>query len=166
MLLKIEFIYIDIFILSLTKMSGKDKSKYSKQGREAKKHTLNSDTRPKFTYLQSDDDVSVNVGGQSFKVKFGSIDLRYYGLKLDLSARITQEQQVELMKAKLVETEANARRDREELVKLRAMVSANSKKVSENADLSTITSKPASWADEPVVPVESVDQLASDDFEE
>lgn len=145
-------------------MSGKDKSKYSKQGREAKKHALNSDTRPKFTYLQSDDNVTVNVSGQSFKVKFGSIDLKYYGLRLDLSARITQEQQVELMKAKLVEAETESRRNKEEISRLRAMISADNKKVSESADLSAINSKPASWADEPVVPVESADHPASDDF--
>lgn len=121
-------------------MSGKDKSKYSKQGREAKKQNFNNDVRPRFVYLQPSDDVTIIIDGQTLKAKFGSIDLRYYGLKLDLSARITQEQQVELMKAKLSEAESLARRDREELIKLRAMVSTNSKKASEVADLGSVTS--------------------------
>jgi hypothetical protein len=152
-------------------MSGRDKSKYSKEGRDAKKASKfagatnyggarkSDDSRPRFTYLDSDDTVTINVAGQNFTVKFGMVSLQYYGLKLDLSARITQEQQMDLMKAKLSETEANARRDREELNKLRKMVSDNNKKVADSADLTKITSSEASWAgvpqDEPAADVEA-----------
>lgn len=146
----------------------RNKDKYDKTKRDQAKGAKNagaSALRPKYTFLQPDDLVAVKLGPGTVatQLKLKDIEVVHAGMVFEVSARIGQEHYAKLMESKLAEAQAETKRVNVELVKLRKMVSDNSKKLSETKDLTLITSEPVSWADTPVEPVEAT-EISVDDF--